>query len=496
MNESDTSAGGTPLDTGGIGGHPRGLTTLFFTEMWERLSYYGMRSFLVLFMTASVATGGLGLTTAVAARIYGLYTASVYLASLPGGWVADRILGLRKAVLWGGIAIMLGHFTLIIHSDATFYTGLILIVIGTGLLKPNISALVGELYDRDDPRKDSGFSLYYMGINLGAFLAPLICGTLAQNVGWHWGFGAAGVGMMFGLIQYTLTASRLGQAGKAPEKNRDAPQGGLSAGGLLWLGGVAMILIAMAGDLVFGLDLSQLQRFVILLTGSAVFMASLYVGGNFDVTEKKRGVSIFFLFLVAALFWAGFEQAGSSLTLFADRMTGNSIAGTEFPSTWYQSLNPIFIILLAPVFSWLWIKMGSRQPSSPAKFSLGLVGVGAGFVIMVFAAQRAAADGGSLVSPGWLFTTYLLHTLGELCLSPVGLSVMTKLAPQRIVGQIMGVWFLAAAIGNYMGGEIAGLFESLPLPQLFGAVAAINLGVAVLVVAVTPLVKRQMGGVR
>ena len=496
MNENESSVGGTPRDTGGIGGHPRGLTTLFFTEMWERLSYYGMRSFLVLFMTASVAAGGLGLTTAVAARVYGLYTASVYLASLPGGWVADRILGLRKAVLWGGIAIMMGHFTLIIHSDVTFYTGLILIVIGTGLLKPNISALVGELYERDDPRKDSGFSLYYMGINLGAFIAPLVCGTLAQNVGWHWGFGAAGVGMMFGLIQYTLTANRLGEAGKAPEKNTDAAEGGISMGGLLWLGGLAMIVIAMAGDLVFGLNLSQLQRFLILLTGSAVFMASLYVGGNFNATEKKRGISIFFLFLVAALFWAGFEQAGSSLTLFADRMTDNSIGSTEFPSTWYQSLNPIFIILLAPVFSWMWIKMGSKQPSSPAKFSLGLVGVGAGFVIMVFAAQRAAAGGGLLVSPGWLFTTYLLHTLGELCLSPVGLSVMTKLAPQKIVGQIMGVWFLAAAIGNYMGGEIAGLFETLPLPQLFGAVAAINIGVAVVVIALAPLVKKQMGGVR
>ena len=302
--------------------------------------------------------------------------------------------------------------------------------------------------------------------------------------------------MMFGLIQYTLTANRLGEAGKAPEKNADAAEGGISMGGLLWLGGLAMIVIAMAGDLVFGLNLSQLQRFLILLTGSAVFMASLYVGGNFNATEKKRGISIFFLFLVAALFWAGFEQAGSSLTLFADRMTDNSIGSTEFPSTWYQSLNPIFIILLAPVFSWMWIKMGSKQPSSPAKFSLGLVGVGAGFVIMVFAAQRAAAGGGSLVSPGWLFTTYLLHTLGELCLSPVGLSVMTKLAPQKIVGQIMGVWFLAAAIGNYMGGEIAGLFETLPLPQLFGAVAAINIGVAVVVIALAPLVKKQMGGVR
>jgi POT family proton-dependent oligopeptide transporter len=492
MNESETSVGGSRQDTGGIGGHPRGLTTLFFTEMWERLSYYGMRSFLTLFMTASLASGGLAMTTAVAARVYGLYTASVYLASLPGGWIADRILGLRKAVLWGGVAIMAGHFTLVIHSEATFYTGLVLIVIGTGLLKPNISALVGELYERDDPRKDSGFSLYYMGINLGAFLAPLICGTLAQRVGWHWGFGAAGVGMLFGLIQYSLTANRLGEAGKAPAKTEAGFE--FSFGGMLWLLGVGLIVIAMAGDLVFGMDLSQLQRFVILLAGSTIFMVSLYVGGNFDATEKKRGVSIFFLFLVAALFWAGFEQAGSSLTLFADRMTDNAMFGMTFPSTWYQSLNPIFIILLAPVFSWLWIKLGSKQPSSPAKFSLGLVGVGAGFVVMMFAAQYVTGDD-SLVSPGWLFATYLLHTLGELCLSPVGLSVMTKLAPQKIVGQIMGVWFLAASIGSYIGGEIASLFESLPLPELFGTVAAVNLGVAVLVIAAAPLVKRQMGGV-
>lgn len=494
MNVRDTSASGTPRDTGGIGGHPRGLTTLFFTEMWERLSYYGMRSFLVLFMTASAAAGGLGLSAALAARIYGLYTASVYLASLPGGWVADRILGLRKAVLWGGIAIMAGHFTLIIHSEATFYTGLALIVIGTGLLKPNISALVGALYDRDDPRKDSGYSLYYMGINLGAFIAPLVCGTLAQKVGWHWGFGAAGVGMLFGVIQYTLTANRLGKAGREPEKANVQAESGLSMGGALWLLGIGLIVLAMAGDLLFGIEMSQLQRFVVLLAGSSIFIAALYVGGNFSATEKKRGFSVYFLFLVAALFWAGFEQAGSSLTLFADRMSDNQVLGTAFPSTWYQSLNAIFIVVLAPVFSWMWIKMGDKQPSSPAKFSLGLVGVGLGFVIMVLAAQRAAT--GDLVSPGWLVTTYLLHTLGELCLSPVGLSVMTKLAPDRIVGQIMGVWFLAASIGSFIGGEVAALFETLPLPQLFGAVAAVNLGVAVLVIAAAPLVKRQMGGVR
>ncbi len=494
MTDNEPALNGSARDTGGIGGHPRGLTTLFFTEMWERLSYYGMRSFLVLFMTASVATGGLGMTTAVAGRVYGLYTASVYLAALPGGWIADRLIGLRKAVLWGGFAIMAGHFTLAIPSDTAFYTGLILIVIGTGLLKPNISAMVGELYDRDDPRKDSGFSLYYMGINLGAFLAPLVCGTLAQRVGWHWGFGAAGVGMMFGLIQYVLTANRLGTAGKPPEKSSGGFKFELSLSGTLWLVGVGMILIAMAGDLVFGLEFSQLQRFVTLAAGASIFILSLYVGGDYSPKEKKQGFSIYFLFLVAALFWAGFEQAGSSLTLFADRMTNNSAFGIAFPSSWYQSLNPVYIILLAPVFSWLWIKMGDKQPSSPAKFSLGLVGVGVGFVVMVLAAQRAADGGG--VDPSWLMATYLLHTLGELCLSPVGLSVMTKLAPQKIGGQIMGVWFLAAAIGNYMGGEIAGLFEAFPLPQLFGSVAAVNIAVAVVVIALTPMVKRQMGGVK
>jgi POT family proton-dependent oligopeptide transporter len=222
------------------------LTTLFFTEMWERLSYYGMRSFLVLFMTASAATGGLGLTTVAATRIYGLYTASVYLAALPGGWIADRFLGLRRAVLWGGIAIMAGHFTLVIQSERTFYIGLALIVIGTGLLKGNISALVGELYEKDDPRKDSGFSLYYMGINLGALLAPITCGTLAEMVGWHWGFAAAGVGMFCGVMQYMLMANRLGQAGKAPEKKTGGPKFEVSTSGLLWLLGLALIVLAMA----------------------------------------------------------------------------------------------------------------------------------------------------------------------------------------------------------------------------------------------------------
>ena len=479
-------------DTSGLGGHPRGLNTLFFTEMWERFSYYGMRALLILFMTATAAEGGLGFDTERAGRIYGLYTAAVYMAGLPGGWIADRILGLRNAVFYGGIVIAAGHFSMAVPGLATFYIGLTLIVIGTGLLKPNISAMVGELYDKDDPRRDAGFSLYYMGINLGAFFAPLVCGTLAQKVDWHLGFAAAGVGMVFGLIQYIATGKRLGAAGLKPEKRADGPAASASLDGLLWLAGAALIVAALIPEPI--LYLSTVQRLALLLTGSTIFIASLFVGKGFTEVEKRRGVSIYALFLVAALFWSGFEQAGSSLNLFADRLTNTTLLGFNFPSTWFQSLNPFYIFLLAPVFSWMWIRLGDRQPSSPAKFAFGLYGIGFGFLVMVAAANLASED--FRVSPMWLISTYLLHTLGELCLSPVGLSAMTKLAPRQIVGQILGVWFLAAAIGNYMGGELATYFETFPLPKLFGAVAGVTLGVGVLVTLFTPLIRKQMGGVR
>jgi len=475
-------------DTSGFGGHPKGLNTLFFTEMWERFSYYGMRALLILFMTATAANGGMGYGVEQAGRVYGLYTASVYMAGLPGGWIADRILGLRRAVFWGGIVIAAGHFSMAVPGETTFFLGLALIVIGTGLLKPNISAMVGELYEEADVRRDAGFSIYYMGINIGAFAAPLVCGTLAQWVDWHLGFAAAGVGMVFGIIQYVATADRLGDAGKKPEKSAEGPAISFGPDGLMWFAGAALILAALV------MDIETLERLILMLIGSTIFIASLFIGKGFSDVEKRRGLSIYALFLVAVLFWSGFEQAGSSLNLFADRLTDNDVLGFEFPSTWYQSLNPLFIFALAPVFSWLWIKLGDRQPSSPAKFAFGLYGIGLGFVVMVAAASLASED--YLVSPMWLITTYMLHTLGELCLSPVGLSAMTKLAPRRIVGQILGVWFLAAAIGNYMGGELATFFETFPLPKLFGAVAGVILGVGVLTTLLTPLIRKQMGGVR
>jgi len=487
MNSSETAsaAAGSASDSSGIGGHPRGLTTLFFTEMWERFSYYGMRALLILFMVAPESDGGLGFSTALAGTVYGIYTASVYLASLPGGWVADRFLGLRNAVFVGGIVIAAGHFSMAVPGLAFFYSGLAMIVIGTGLLKPNISAMVGELYSADDARRDGGYSIYYMGINIGAFASPLVCGTLGQTVGWHWGFASAGVGMVFGLIQYKLTAKYLGRAGlkrqRAEQEEKTPP-----LAQAMWLGGLGVIVAALF------LDLPEVQKFILMALGSTSFIASLYVGAGHSPEVRRRGFAIYLMFWASAVFWSGFEQAGSSLNLFADRMTRLEVFGWAFPSSWFQSLNPLYIFCLAPVFSVLWVKLGRRNPSSPGKFSFGLLFAGAGFLLLAIAAMGA---GGSRVSPMWLVSVYLLHTIGELCLSPVGLSVMSKLAPPKIVGQIMGVWFLSTAIGQYMAGVAASMFEELPLDELFGWVAALSIGMGLLLAALVKPIRKLMEGV-
>jgi POT family proton-dependent oligopeptide transporter len=449
----------------GFFGHPRGLSTLFFTEMWERFSYYGMRAFLIFYMTATVATGGMGFDTATAAAIYGTYTSFVYLMCVPGGWLADRVLGQRKAVLYGGILIALGHYSLAVPMSSTFYIGLGLIVLGTGLLKPNISVIVGQLYSASDARRDAGFSIFYMGINLGAFLGPLVAGFLAQDprfravlagwglnpsTAWHWGFGAAGVGMTLGLIQYLASGRALGSAGVVP--------GGASTPDLaakfrrqaaLWIGGALALLLlvgvaAAAGIITIEPTTARDLMAYSLLVITVVFFAALFLDRSWTRQERGRLWVIFVFFVAAAIFWSVFEQAGSTLNLFADRSTRNEFLGFSFPSSWFQSLNALFIIVFAPVFAWLWVRLGSRQPSSPAKFSVGLIGVGLGFVFLVPAAIRAGS--GELVSPMWLMTVYLIHTFAELCLSPVGLSSMTKLAPARIVGSMMGVWFLGASI--------------------------------------------------
>jgi len=464
-----------------MGGHPKGLKTLFFTEFWERFSYYGMRAILTLFMVAKVADGGLGLDVATAAAIYGFYTAAVFFMGIPGGWIADRLLGQRNAVLYGGILIAMGHYSLAIDFTPTFYAGLVLIVLGTGLLKPNISAIVGQLYSADDKRRDAGFSIFYMGINMGAFFAPLVCGTLGERVGWHWGFGAAGVGMTLGLIQYVLGGSRLGNAGILREKPKDA--------GLLW-GKLALAVFALVAVFYFLWD----YRDYVLLAGSIGVFWSLLRQGR-DSVERKRIWAIIAFFAFAMLFWAGFEQAGSSLTLFAKDFTENSVFGWQFPASYYQSVNPLGIIALAPLFAWLWVRWGQRQPSSPAKFMLGLAFLSLGFLVITGAAFVSSQGGNSRVSPMWLISGYVLHTIGELCLSPVGLSTVTKLAPQRLVGSMMGVWFLASSLGNFIGGRIAGLFETFPLPQLFGAVCLTTGASAIVLLFLIKPIRNLMGGV-
>ena len=442
---SGTHAGTSTLDVGsGWFGHPRGLSTLFFTELWERFSYYGMRALLVLYMVASPEQGGLGYSVETSAKIYGIYTALVYLTAMPGGWIADRFLGQYRSVLLGGVIIALGHFSMAFTTPTMFFTGMGLIVLGTGLLKPNISAMVGSLYAPGDQRRDGGFSIFYMGINTGAFFAPLVCGALGQKVGWHIGFAAAGIGMVAGLIQYVVGRNKLQPA-----------------------------IDRLARETKVEKEKSEASHV------------------TFTSEEWKRLAALFVLFMFASLFWAGFEQAGSSLNIFADRHTENTLFGWEFPSSWFQSLNPMYILMLAPVFAWLWVKMGKSEPSGGAKFAWGLLLVGLGFLLLVPAAQMVSET--TKVSPLWLVGLYFLHTVGELCLSPVGLSLCTKLSPARITGLVMGFWFTSSSLGNYIGGYAASLFEKMPLPNLFFYNFLTTALAATLLFCLVPTLKRMTG---
>ena len=474
-------------------GHPRGLSTLFFTEMWERFSYYGMRALLILFMTADLAHGGLGFNASKSGAIYGFYTAMVYLVGLPGGWIADRITGQRRAVLWGGIIIAAGHFSMAIPRIDTFYFGLALIVVGTGLLKPNISTMVGALYSDNDARRDGGFSIFYMGINVGAMLSPLVCGYLGENINWHYGFGAAGIGMTIGLIQYVLGGKFLGEAGltaSGTEKDRRVFRVSLAVlGVLIVLGGA----VALSGAMSFSAEgISDVFGVMLIGIVVAVFVWLLTAKG-YTTVERNRFWAILVLFIASALFWSAYEQAGSTLNLFAERNTNlhawDSSLWGQFRASYFQSQNSVFIILLAPVFAWLWVALKNHEPASTAKFSLGLIFVGLSFAILVPVA------GGGLVSPWWLTITYLLQTIGELCLSPVGLSVMTKLAPARITGLMMGVWFLSMSVGDYIGGRLASVYETFPLPKLFGIVAAFGIVTGLLMLLLLKPMKKLMGGV-
>lgn len=479
-----------------LSGHPAGLSTLFFTELWERFSYYGMRALLTLFMVAPIANGGLEFSTADAGRVYGNYTMAVYMLSIPGGFIADRWMGPRRAVLIGGSVIALGHYALAVPNTISFFAGLILVALGTGLFKPNISALVGALYARDDARRDAGFSIFYMGINIGAFIAPLITGFLAQSAtfkswlmqagfdpahSWHWGFGAAGVGMTLALIVFARRSRDLPEPVIEPlsadDRQRFWRDLALVIGGTLLLLSLAL--------------LSDRQGWEWLRW---MFIALPLAGILYALTQRSEDIRRFgaigVLFIGAMIFWAVFEQAGSTIALFADRLTDRTWGGGEFPSSWFQSLNPIFVILLTPIFATLWLRLGNRQPSPAIKFAVGLVFLAASFLLMVPAAQLTV-DG--RISPLWLVGLFLLQTIGELLLSPVGLATMTRVAPVRFVGLALGLWFLASAFGNKLAGVLASGFSGNDPDQLSNAFllqAGVVLAAAILMALAAPLVRQ------
>jgi POT family proton-dependent oligopeptide transporter len=451
-------------------GHPMGLSTLALTEMWERMSYYGMRALLVLFMVATLQEGGLGLTVAAAGAIYGLYTGAVYFFGLPGGWIADRLIGGQKAVWYGGIIIMFGHIILAIPAEWSFFIGLIFVVLGTGLLKPNIGAMVGELYTTEDKRRDSAYTLYYMGINIGSVIGYMVCGYLQVNYGYHYAFGAAAVGMGLGLVQYKLTASHLKGVADGP-KIPLSPKGNRIAWSVIvifLIGLVAVTSSIMTGAITFNPVVVAANVALIIGVIFLLYFAYIFFTGNLNYNEKRGLGALFLICLASTCFWAGFEQAGSSLNLFGLNFTDRMVGDFEIPPAWFQSINSYFIIILSPFFAALWINLAKKmiEPSYSVKCAVGLIIMASGFIVMFFAAQYAAT--GLKVAPYWLVATYFLHTVGELCLSPVALSAVSKLSPKRFAGQMMGVFTLTYAMGNIIAGLLSGNFDPEQVDQMPG----------------------------
>lgn len=483
-------------------GHPRGLATLFFTEMWERFTYYGMRAILLLFLVASIQDGGLGIDDKTGSSIYGLYISGTYLLNLAGGWIADRLIGAQKAVIWGGVLIMIGNGCLAVGSPQLFFLGLVIIMFGTGLLKPNVSAIVAQLYPEGGSRQDAGFSIFYMGINLGSFLGSTLVPLLAHAYGWNIGFGAPALGMLFGLIQFSATRHYLGQAGMAPgiqSTSESATRKAWTAVAVLTVAILGIALAAIFGYISINPNALLTGSFWAMVIFATSYFTYLLFFAGLDSAERKRVLVMIALFVACATFWAGYEQTGASLNLFADRYTDRHIFGWEMPAGVMQNINPMFIILFAPIFAALWIQLGKRNLdlTSPAKFAVGLVFMGLGFLVMFFASQYVVA--GEKVLPTWLIFTFLFHTFGELCLSPVGLSSMAKLAPARFVGQALGVWFLATAIGNNLAGQISGEFDAsniAAMPQQYLNIFWWGVIGGAVMFAITPFTRKLMGGVK
>ncbi len=530
----DESADPRLLDNTGIAGHPRGLMVLFFTEMWERFSFYGMRGILLLYLTTVITKGGMGLSDTKGAAILGAYTMSIYLAALPGGWVADRFLGYRKSVFIGGVLLAMGHLALAFSSNTFFFGGLVFIVVGTGMLKTSATTMVGQLYAQEDHRRDAGYSIYYMGINIGALLAPLVVGYMAQDPRfvalmakfgvtvhnpWHWGFAAAGVAMILGLVQYLIQQHKLGDAGLKPAKTTREEIAAAEAESHLddahlrsrYLP-ISMGVFSLLGCAIVSIAALDLLPPIWSALGGLVLGAAFgFFNWDYVVLtseERKRVGVIFILFLFAVFFWATFEQAASTLTLFADRLTDCTVLGYTFPSSWYQSVNSIWILLLAPPLSWLWVYLGKRDPSASSKFAIGLFCAGLGMLILVpalaFAGRamglpvmttgsEAFQTAGIRTGPYWLVGTYFIHTIGELCLSPVGQSTTSRLAPAKFGGLMMGVWFLSLSFGNKLAAKTGGLFTTISPGKIMVSIFIITTLAAVILILLTPTIKKLLG---
>ncbi|MEY7980683.1 oligopeptide:H+ symporter [Streptomyces pilosus] len=491
----DSVSPGTPGSEKTFFGHPRGLATLFMTEMWERFSYYGMRALLPLYL---VAPGGLGLSAGTATAIYSVYLSLVYLLTMPGGWFGDRVWGPRKTVAVAGGIIMLGHLTLALPSSGTFYAGLGLVAIGSGLLKANISTMVGQLYQGpDDPRRDGGFTVFYMGINLGAFAAPLIIGTIGESVNWHLGFALAAVGMGLGVTQFLLGSRHLDPASSlVPKPLTHQERASTLRKAALWAGiaVVAYAALGLSGNYTLNWVLVPLTLLGVIVP--VMVIARIKRDKDLDGAEQSKMSAYIWFFVAAAIFWMIYDQGGSTLSIFADSSAENSVFGWEFPVSWYQSVNPVLIMALAPVFAWIWLALNRRgkEPSTIVKFASGLVLVGVSFFL--FLAPLSIAEGGHKAAALWLVAIYFTQTVGELLLSPVGLSVTTKMAPAKYASQMMGVWFLAVTAGDATTGllSIAGVDLNKTGVVAMEATLAVLAGVAVWMYR--KKVKALMGDVR
>ncbi|MFD0920263.1 peptide MFS transporter [Saccharopolyspora rosea] len=479
----------------GFFGHPRGLSTLFFTEMWERFSYYGMRAILGYYLYFSVAEGGLGIPQSTALSLVGIYGASVYMTGIVGGWIADRLIGGQRAVFYGGFVIMLGHLCLAVPGGmATVLLGLVLLIIGTGLLKPNVSNIVGGLYSEDDTRRDAGFSIYYMGINVGGFLAPLVCGWLGEKVNWHFGFGAAAVGMALGLVQFALGRKHLGSAGQAPVNPLPADR---KSGVLGRAIGIAVLFVLVLGGL-FATGLIGLDGLVNVISAISAllpigYFAVMLSSRQITEVERDRLLAYIPLFLATALFFLLFEQQPNTLANLAEADTDLTVFGYAIPASWFQSINSLAIIALSPLFAALWFKLGDRQPNTPRKFAGGLLFVGVAFLWVVLSKVLVGQD---KHLPIMLALVFVIMTVGELMLSPVGLSVTTKLAPQAFSSQTMGLYFLAPAMGQGLGAQMVKLYSVQDQVPYFTAIGAATIACGVLLFIGSRSIRRYMHGVR